>query len=52
MGGGGARWARSTPLGGTMEHFDESWDEAPSEAEPDLDSDPEELWRSLVADED
>jgi hypothetical protein len=37
--------------GGTMEHFDESWDEAPSEAEPDLDSDPEELWRSLVADE-
>lgn len=38
--------------GGTMEHFDESWDEAGSEAEPDLDSDPEELWRSLVADED
>jgi hypothetical protein len=38
--------------GGTMEHFDESWDEASSEAEPDVDSDPEELWRSLVADED
>jgi hypothetical protein len=38
--------------GGTMDHFDESWDEAPSEAEPDVDSDPEELWRSLVADED
>src|SRR5271170_5636589 len=37
--------------GGTMEHFDESGDEAAAEAEPDVDSDPEELWRSLVADE-
>ena len=37
--------------GGTMEHFDESWDEAAAEGEPDLDSDPEELWRSLIADE-
>jgi hypothetical protein len=35
-----------------MEHFDESRDEAAAESEPDLDSDPEELWRSLVADED
>ena len=37
--------------GGTMEHFDECWDEAASEGEPDLDSDPEELWRSLIAEE-
>jgi hypothetical protein len=35
-----------------MEHFDESWDEAAAADEPDPDSDPEELWRSLVADED
>jgi len=34
-----------------MELFDESWDEAAAEGEPDLGSDPEELWRSLVADE-
>src|SRR6202050_1443594 len=31
-----------------MEHFDESWDEV----ELEVDSDPEALWRSLVADED
>jgi hypothetical protein len=37
--------------GGTMEHFDESWDEAAPEAELELDSDPEELWRSLISDE-
>jgi hypothetical protein len=35
-----------------MEHFDESWDEvAAPEAELEVDSDPEALWRSLVADE-
>src|SRR5271156_3191660 len=35
-----------------MEHFDESWDEVAPEAELEVDSDPEALWRSLVADED
>jgi hypothetical protein len=35
-----------------MEHFDESWDEIASDAELECDSDPEALWRSLVADED
>jgi hypothetical protein len=35
-----------------MEHDDESWDEPAPEGELGLDSDPEELWRSLVADED
>jgi hypothetical protein len=34
-----------------MEQFDESWDDAALEAELELDSDPEELWRSLIADE-
>ena len=34
-----------------MEHFDESGDDGTSEAELELDSDPEELWRSLIADE-
>jgi hypothetical protein len=34
-----------------MEQFDESWDEAGSDAELEPDSDPEELWRSLTADE-
>ncbi len=34
-----------------MEQFDESWDDSALEAELELDSDPEELWRSLVADE-
>ena len=33
-----------------MEHFDEIWDEGTLE-ELELDSDPEELWRSLIADE-
>jgi hypothetical protein len=33
-----------------VEQFDETWDEAP-EGEMELNSDPEELWRSLVADE-
>jgi hypothetical protein len=33
-----------------MEHFDEIWDEGALE-ELELDSDPEELWRSLIADE-
>jgi hypothetical protein len=35
-----------------MEHFDESGDEVAPEAELEVDSDPEALWRSLVADED
>jgi hypothetical protein len=35
-----------------MEHFDESWHEVAPEAELEVDSDPEALWRSLVADED
>src|SRR5271156_1911035 len=35
-----------------MEHFDESWDEVAPDAEVEVDSDPEALWRSLVADED
>jgi hypothetical protein len=34
-----------------MEQFDESWDEAAPEAELELGSDPEELWRSLLSDE-
>ncbi len=34
-----------------MEQFDESWDDGASETELELDSDPEELWRSLIADE-
>jgi hypothetical protein len=34
-----------------MEQFDESWNEASTEAELELNSDPEELWRSLTADE-
>jgi hypothetical protein len=34
-----------------MEHFDESWDESAPEAELELGSDPEELWRSLLSDE-
>jgi hypothetical protein len=38
-------------VGGPMEDFDERWDEGTSEAELELDSDPEELWRSLIADE-
>jgi hypothetical protein len=38
--------------GGAMEDFDESWDEVVPDAEPEVDSDPEALWRSLVADED
>ena len=35
-----------------MEYFDESRDESAPEAELEVDSDPEALWRSLVADED
>jgi hypothetical protein len=34
-----------------MEHFDESWDEVAPDAELEADSDPEALWRSLIADE-
>jgi hypothetical protein len=34
-----------------MEHFDDSWDEVAGEPEFEADSDPEALWRSLVADE-
>jgi hypothetical protein len=34
-----------------VEHFDEIWDDGTLEAELELDSDPEELWRSLIADE-
>jgi hypothetical protein len=34
-----------------MEQFDETWDDSALEAELELDSDPEELWRSLIADE-
>lgn len=34
-----------------MEDFDESWEDAALDAELELDSDPEELWRSLIADE-
>jgi hypothetical protein len=34
-----------------MEQFDESCDDGALEAELELDSDPEELWRSLIADE-
>lgn len=37
------------PVGGTMEWFDESWDDAASEVELQPGSDPEELWRSLIA---
>jgi hypothetical protein len=51
MNGGGARRRAALP-GGTMEHFDESRDEVAPEAELEDDSDPEALWRSLVADED
>ena len=35
-----------------MEHFDDSWDDGALEAELEAGSDPEELWRSLIADED
>src|ERR1700677_2981734 len=58
MTGGGARSARTHSAGGAMEDFDESWDEVSPEAEleveveVEVDSDPEALWRSLVADED
>lgn len=42
-------------VGGPMEQFEESWDDGALEAElelgMELDSDPEELWRSLIADE-
>ena len=34
-----------------MEQFDESCDDGALDAELELDSDPEELWRSLIADE-
>src|SRR5580693_7211743 len=34
-----------------MEQFDESIEDNALEAELELDSDPEELWRSLIADE-
>jgi len=34
-----------------MEDFDESRDDAAPEVELELDSDPEELWRSMIADE-
>jgi hypothetical protein len=34
-----------------MEWFDESWDDAAPEVELEPGSDPEELWRSLIADE-
>ncbi len=34
-----------------MEHFDERWEEVAPEAELEVDSDPEALWRSLIADE-
>ncbi len=38
-------------VGGTMEWFDESCDDAAPEVELESGSDPEELWRSLIADE-
>lgn len=34
-----------------MEWFDESWDDAAPEVELEAGSDPEELWRSLIAEE-
>jgi hypothetical protein len=34
-----------------MDCFDEGWDDEAPEAEPEPDSDPEEFWRSLIADE-
>jgi hypothetical protein len=34
-----------------MEQFEDSWDEGWSDADLEVNSDPEELWRSLVADE-
>jgi hypothetical protein len=39
------------PVGGTMEQFDETWEDGAPEADIELNSDPEELWRSLIADE-
>lgn len=38
-------------VGGTMEWFDDSWDDATPEVELEPGSDPEELWRSLIAEE-
>lgn len=38
-------------VGGTMESIDEGSDDAAPEADLELDSDPEELWRSLISDE-
>jgi hypothetical protein len=37
--------------GETMEHFEESGDDGALDAELELGSDPEDLWRSLLADE-
>jgi hypothetical protein len=39
------------PVGGTMEQFDETWDDGPPNADLEINSDPEELWRSLIPDE-
>ena len=38
-------------VGGSMEQFDETWDDRAADGELECNSDPEELWRSLVADE-
>jgi hypothetical protein len=35
-----------------MEQFDEIWDDGAANADLELNSDPEELWRSLIPDED
>src|ERR1700722_19429171 len=40
------------PVGGMMEQFDEIWDDGAANADLELNSDPEELWRSLIPDED
>jgi hypothetical protein len=39
------------PVGGMMEQFDEMWDDGAANADLELNSDPEELWRSLIPDE-
>ena len=39
------------PVGGFMEQFDEIWDDGAANADLELNSDPEELWRSLIPDE-
>lgn len=44
-------WATDALVGGSMEQFDETWDDRAADGELECNSDPEELWRSLVADE-